>query len=996
MSGFKYPKGSEWRKWDLHVHTPASALNNHFEGTNEDGKWDKYLAKLVSFTDISVLGLTDYFSIEGYKKVKAYKDAGHLSNIDFLLPNVELRILPVTSEDTPINLHIIFSPEIVDELDSKFFSSLEYSYQEEVYKCIRGDLIKLGRKYKNDSTLQENIAYRDGIEQFKSSFDKIKEIITKDKLLQEKSVVVVPNRSGDGASGIQHSSLAATREGIYRFAHCIFSANPNDRDYFLGKGTDSLDEVIRKYGSLKPCIHGSDAHSLDKVCCPDLNRFTWIKADPTFEGLKQIIYEPEDRVYIGEEPPNKKLERDKIIKSITISNSNNWFEDDKPMSLNEGLVSIIGGKGSGKTAILDLIAYSTDSYKSYEKDETKSKSFLKRAFRELTGAKIKIEWDEGKFDEKEIGNKLEEATKEGKVRYLPQDYVDQLCSEIGKNEIERQIENVIFQKILPENKANYSDFKSYRDVQLKVINDKKSRVTKQIQEVNLKIFDHKELIKSKDVKNEQIAEIEDEIKKLNAEMDKISEALEDAGDQKGVLSELNSSIEQKTTIEKIISELKTKLLKVEEIINEIYGFLEDSKEFTDKLQVDLQIIGVKKDDVDQIKVILSPENLQHIIDVRKKEIDEEIGRQKSELEKFDKNIKELNGKITLEKSKQDKIKEINKSLADFKKKKDSLTEDIKKAEESEKKLSELLNDRDNLFINFFELIFEEKERLKAIYAPLENILSRSSEENEKLFDFTVQFNINFNTMAVEGHNLIDLRREGLFHQSKPEALEENIKSILFKPNLDSPKISDSDKNSIKDFLKKILDLFEKDGRTIASQLKQDKYTELDFDKWLYSTKYFDISYSIKFNGIDLDNLSPGLKGVSLLILFLELDEEDRRPILIDQPEENLDNRSVFNTLVRYFRNAKERRQVIIVTHNPNLVANTDSEQIFVANFNRGLEQQSSRINYVSGSLENTFPCDSKNNNILEKQGIREHVCEILEGGKEAFEKREKKYGFKTS
>ncbi len=133
--------------------------------------------------------------------------------------------------------------------------------------------------------------------------------------------------------------------------------------------------------------------------------------------------------------------------------------------------------------------------------------------------------------------------------------------------------------------------------------------------------------------------------------------------------------------------------------------------------------------------------------------------------------------------------------------------------------------------------------------------------------------------------------------------------------------------------------------------------------------------------------------MALLILFLELDEEDRRPILIDQPEENLDNRSVFNTLVKYFRNAKERRQVIIVTHNPNLVVNTDSEQIMVANFDRSVEKQNSRIGYVCGSLENTFKDDAASI-MIERQGIREHVCEILEGGREAFEKRERKYGFK--
>lgn len=128
-------------------------------------------------------------------------------------------------------------------------------------------------------------------------------------------------------------------------------------------------------------------------------------------------------------------------------------------------------------------------------------------------------------------------------------------------------------------------------------------------------------------------------------------------------------------------------------------------------------------------------------------------------------------------------------------------------------------------------------------------------------------------------------------------------------------------------------------------------------------------------------------------IIKEIIPEDKRPILIDQPEENLDNRSVYLTLIRYFREGKKRRQVIIVTHNPNLVVNTDSEQVIVANFDRGLEKQASRIAYINGSLENTFKDDSASA-FLKKQGIREHVCEILEGGKEAFEKRERKYGFR--
>ncbi len=94
------PRGSVWRKWDLHVHTPASVLNNNFAGSTVEEKWTGYIKTLNGIQDTSAIALTDYFSIDGYKKVRAYVDANpaQLSNIQLILPNVELRILPVTSE----------------------------------------------------------------------------------------------------------------------------------------------------------------------------------------------------------------------------------------------------------------------------------------------------------------------------------------------------------------------------------------------------------------------------------------------------------------------------------------------------------------------------------------------------------------------------------------------------------------------------------------------------------------------------------------------------------------------------------------------------------------------------------------------------------------------------------------------------------------------------------------------------------------------------------
>ena len=1017
MNKFKYPKGSEWRKWDLQIHTPFSILNNQFGNPDEENVWDNYVKELFKKAiekNIAVIGITDYFILEGYKKIKneylnndskleslfANDEIEKIKGI-LLLPNVEFRLNRIVGTNS-INFHVIFSEEVpISDVEENFLHEIDFVYegnpqsQDEKWKLKIENLKKLGDELKREHTnFKDQDSLLVGMKNAVVDDSQIQEILgRKPSIFKDKILIILP--ADEDLSNIDWDSRDHNvRKVLIQKSDILFSSNKKTRNWALGYKHSKIEDFIAEFKSLKPCVWSSDAHSINDLFEPDLKRFTWIKADPTFEGLKQIIYEPDERCYIGEEPP-RKIERDKIIRSITVSNSNRWFENNKLIQLNEGLVSIIGGKGTGKTAILDLIAYVTGSYKCFEKDESKSKSFLKKAFRELKGSKIKIEWDEGNPDEMEIGSILEEFSKEGKVRYLPQDYVDQLCTEIGKSELEEQIENVVFQKIPSENKATFTDFKNYKETQLKTISKKKRRIVEQIEETNFKIYEREKIIESKSIKNEEIRKINNEIEKFNQEMKKISDALGASNDQKKILDELNFSMEQKSDLEKIISELKTKILKIEEVKNEISVFLENSNAFTKKLKADLYGVGIKEEDIKKVRIVLRPKNLDQILDTRKKETDDEIKKQKNELDTLDKKVKELNSKIKLEKSKQDKINEINKSLSNLKKKKDALDSDVKKIEDAEKELPQLLNNLESIFINYFELIFEEKEKLKEVYSPLEKILKESGEENERLFDFTVKFNFDVNSMADEGHELIDLRAEGKFRQSKPEKVREELEKLRFELNLNDGQISENNKNCIKEFLKKVKQFFTKDGRTIVSQLKEMRYTEQDFDNWLYHTKYYNISYSIKFNGIELNNLSPGLKGVALLILFLELDKEDRRPILIDQPEENLDNRSVYITLVRYFKDAKKRRQVIVVTHNPNLVVNTDSEQIIVADFDSGLNKQNSKIFYVSGSLENTFKDGSKITD-LEKQGIRDHVCEILEGGEEAFEKREKKYGFKST
>nr|WP_255457937.1 AAA family ATPase [Rhodanobacter sp. K2T2] len=146
--------------------------------------------------------------------------------------------------------------------------------------------------------------------------------------------------------------------------------------------------------------------------------------------------------------------------------------------------------------------------------------------------------------------------------------------------------------------------------------------------------------------------------------------------------------------------------------------------------------------------------------------------------------------------------------------------------------------------------------------------------------------------------------------------------------------------------------------------------------WLYSSDHISIAYSIQYDDVDVEQLSPGTRGILLLLLYLAIDTEDDRPLIIDQPEENLDPQSIYSELVEHFRRAKQRRQIVIVTHNANLVVNTDADQVIVARSEGHVPGCLPRMHYDSGGLENA--------------GIRKQVCDILEGGEIAFKERAKR------
>jgi len=162
------------------------------------------------------------------------------------------------------------------------------------------------------------------------------------------------------------------------------------------------------------------------------------------------------------------------------------------------------------------------------------------------------------------------------------------------------------------------------------------------------------------------------------------------------------------------------------------------------------------------------------------------------------------------------------------------------------------------------------------------------------------------------------------------------------------------------------------GRSVESQLRERRTSAQLYDH-LFGFEYLRPRYALKVDDKDLSELSPGERGGLLLVFYLMLDRREI-PLVIDQPEDNLDNKSVYEILVKFLKKAKRRRQIIIVTHNPNLAVVADAEQIIRVSIDK---KNSNDFDFISGAIENS--------------AINGVVVEILEGTRPAFDNRRLKY-----
>ena len=670
----------------------------------------------------------------------------------------------------------------------------------------------------------------------------------------------------------------------------------------------------------------------------------------TFEGLKQIIFEPVDRVAFGYEKPEPKKSYYLIDKVRFMDNTGQDDFPSAPIEINQNLATIIGGKSTGKSLLLYYMARTIDR-KEVETRFADHPATTQYSFDALQKFDFEVEWADGDSTRLKSVEGENDAGKR-KILYIPQNYLNKLSEKdaIGRDTLNKFVRDVLLQD---ENAREHYE----------IILAKIKRLSISISASVANLYQIKQ----------GIEEIEENIKQL--------------GEEKGIKEYI-------AQLQKEADGIKSKSDLAEKEIMDYEALLEKEKD----TMTDIAVLSDDKKNLTSFRQDLSRqlENLEELRDAQASNLGNEeikieftqglagIGQIKTNLlAGTDKIIASVDAKIELH---QKELEHIKKDVAPFmaqvklhgelKKKNEAISNEQKKLDKIalEKKH---LESKKNLYDKEKKSLIETYSKIYSGYDAARKEFKKYENRFEGIslkvsLGFTEQ---RFNDEVINGFlNKSDIKR--------------NIGDLAWKDEYEYQFDPSIHLTFITDMLNGVVD---EKIKTIKSRSAKDAVTKILED-------YFDLDFKITYKNDPLDKMSPGKKGLVLLRLLIDLSNEEW-PILLDQPEDDLDNRSVYNDLVSFVKKKKKRRQIVIVTHNPNLVVGADAEQVIVAN-QEGQERERDNIKfkfeYVSGALENTFELsEAEQKAILFRKGTRQHVCEVLEGGKEAFQIRERKYGFRT-
>lgn len=978
-------RGSEWHRWEPHIHGPGTVLNDQFGGGDP---WDAYLTQLeVANPPIEVLAVTDYYVTQTYEEVVRRKAAGRLPNVKLIFPNIELR-LDVAAKSGFVNVHLLVSPEVPDHLTElqRFLSRLTFPAHSDEFGCTPDELKRLGKAADNTIT-DDQKALEYGATQFKVSFASLRTAFKANAWAGENILIAVAGAEGDGTSGLRQAADKTIREEIEKFAHVIFASSPSQREFWLGRRIVTVQQLKERYDGCKPCLHGSDAHSLETIGKPVGDRYCWVKGVLQFDSLRQACIEPDGRAFVGGAPPNAATPS-QVVSEIQIQDAP-WVTT-CTLPLNPGLVAIIGARGSGKTALADMIAAGCDaiSGSAWGDEFAISPSFLTRARPLIGNGTVRLTWGGAETATRRLdGRDANDGLSFPRARYLSQQFVEELCSSKGASEgLIREIERVIFEAHADDDSDGAVNFEQLRHQRTGRFQLSRQRETENIGLISGRIADELEKEAQITGLTKQCAAKEVVVKGYLADQVKLvvkgseiqaQRHVEISKATQAMSARVAAHAAQRRAFVALQDEVaSTRSSKAPEMLRQTMGRYPSSGLSAEQWDVFMLIYKGNVDKaldsyIDWVdgeitklsgqppapgdpKVALIP-TITDLATVPFAVLQAELAR--------------LEQLISADSVIRNQYAALGKKIATENAAIRSLRTRHTDAQGASERRKLLQVEREDAYKRLFSAITSEQQTLTDLYEPLTQRLAAADGTLRRL-SFNVSRVLDVAAWAAAGEdNLIDCRKAGTFNGKR--SLERVALSELKEAWEQGT--ADQVQTAMKIFVATHWKAFLAHAPYSQAEPQEFRQWLKSFAHWLYGTSHISIRYQIAYDGIDIRKLSPGTRGIVLLLLYLALDDADDRPLIIDQPEENLDPKSVFDELVPLFILAKAKRQVIIVTHNANLVVNTDADQIIVAHSSQAHDGGLPSLTYQAGGLE--------------RADIRKLVCDILEGGETAFRER---------
>lgn len=930
-------KGSVWRKWDLHIHTPASLIANDYGGDTPEA-WEAFIAGIEEMSsDIKVIGINDYLFIDGYKKVLEYKKSGRLKNIELILPVIEFRLREFVGSEKlkRINYHVIFADESIikpDVIEAQFLSGLrgKVNLDPEIAETVswaatvsKESLTDLGGKIINSIPDDRRPG---GIGHVQMGFDNINfDLADIQDLLGEGSK---PNTylkdnylKAIGKSeweSFRWETAIADKKTAINSAHIVFSASPDSAQALRSKEQLTIQSVNDRL------LHCSDAHMLRSDMDITITKpkelghcFTWIKADPTFEGLKQILYEP-GRIHLGDTKPveptntidNFSISLPKSAK-ISVLQNDGKYKDEKfcfadangTYELSPYFNCLVGGRGTGKSTILNFLGlhsneansshsfwknlnpsfdpaddaiFSFDGVQQFEfigQSEVESFAVNKELFTAAIYRRANILSD-GLLSASEI--RLTESLED------LHDY-ENIVIDLANLEMEMQVQSALRETL--QKSIKITESKEYSEIVENLTNDSN---------------DLQELESWRDIVDSYRLSIEEIHSQYNADEEEVDDDVDVLPETE--LSDLyrKAFAEAQENIEKAVTALDGSnfevLIEKERVLS---TRIEKNEE---KLSILLIKAGLSEENILQVK--RAPQKLVQINDTIAK-LQKRIDDKRRGLGGYSETLMKIEAeKIIFETEIRDAIKPLNDAL-----KEQAVANEYK---------------------DIKEIGLEYYLDIKAVWAAIaDELYSTFYQEykNGERSDYVKEF---IETQTTEF-----------------SATHAEITALI------SSKLK---KNPNSGYLKFLSEVFSTSTNFEVFRTIRDR-TLNDIGKYR--------RIQVTYNGKGIEYASFGQKCTAVVVILMLF---GNYPLIIDEPEAHLDGSLIANYLVPLIKRTKKNRQIIFATHNANFVVNGDAEKIIIL-------KNDGKTEFIETTIENEL--------------YRSDLLK-LEGGKEAFKKRSDK------